>query len=131
MTSHGKRILILAADERALIDLQRSLEDEEFVTNTTWDPAEALKLARSHKFDVLLVGDHPPEVSGAEMLRDLQCDRINVPCVVLETGRQAFDPDFLYSLGAAGVILNCQPANVIAWLQERFATGRAAAVASR
>jgi CheY-like chemotaxis protein len=124
-----KRILLLDNDERVLLDLQRRLEDEGFDTATTWDAVEALELARTRHFDLLLVGDHPPEISGAEILRDLQCGRLSLPCVIMQAGRGPFDPEFLYSLGAAGVIADSRKVDVPAWIHQRFAQRSAAAAA--
>ncbi len=123
MHTRRNRILVLDIDEQILMELERLLENEGFDTTTTWDSAEALAQVRTRHFDLLLVGDHPPEISGSEMLRELQCSRVSVPCVILKTGSTPFDPEYFYSLGASGVIADWKTAGE--WLRARFASPRA------
>ena len=120
MNSRRRRILVLDRDEQTLLDLQKTLEDVGFKTTTTWDAAEALALARTRQYDLLLVGDQPPEITGSEILRELQCSRVSVPCVILQGAGKSFDPDYYYSLGASGVISNWNVETVGQWLTERF-----------
>jgi CheY-like chemotaxis protein len=112
------RILLLDSDERNLIELQGELEDCGFDTTITWDGAEALQWLRSLPFDVLLIGDHPPEVTASELLREIQCSDITVQCVILQRGRNAFKPEYFSSLGANGVIESSTPADIATLLQE-------------
>ncbi len=122
-----RRVLLLHTDEQALIDFERVLEDMGVETTTTWEAGEALSLARSRYFDLFLVGDHPPEVSASEILRELQCGRTSVACIVLPGRRQRFEPEYFYSLGAAGVIEDVSPAAVGRWVWERLSATAAAA----
>ncbi|MFB3814266.1 MAG: hypothetical protein ACE14L_09145 [Terriglobales bacterium] len=126
--NRNRRILLLHTDEQVLMDLERTLEDMGVETATTWDVAEALKLAQARHFDLLLVGDHPPEISASEVLRELQCARAATPCVVLQGGRQRFEPEYFYSLGASGVINTADPEAVAKWVKERFAVKAMGAV---
>ncbi len=131
MNIRRNRVLVLAADEPMLIDLQETLEDWGFDTTTTWDQAEAMQLAGSRQFDLLLVEDHPPEVTASEILRELQCSRLSIPCAILQPRRKkTFDSEYFYSLGASGVISDWNPNDVGRWVQERFAA-RAATAGSK
>ena len=127
MTSRQRRILVLDSDEQTLIELQKTLEDYGFDTTVTWDTAEALNLLRSRPYDLLVVGDHPPEVTGGEILRELQYCRAAVPCVILQRGSKTFDPDYFYSLGASGVITNWESLDLGRWVLQRLSQQRAAA----
>jgi DNA-binding response OmpR family regulator len=127
MNARRNHILLLDSDEQALVDLQQELEEDGFNITTTWDSAEALKLAHSRQFDLLMVSDHPPQVTGSEILRELQCIRVNLPCVILQTGKNTFDPEYFYSLGAAGVIADRRPSEVARWLRQRLGERAAAA----
>lgn len=127
MNARRNRILVLDIDEQVLLELQRQLESEGFEITTTWDMAEALKLVASRHFDLLLVGDNAPEVSGSEVLRELQCGRVGIPCVILQTGPGPFEPDYFYSLGASGVIQNWKSVDVGQWVSKRYPAVRAAA----
>jgi DNA-binding response OmpR family regulator len=114
------RILVLHSDEQTLIDLQQVLEDGGFDTTTTWDPVEAAHQLRSRQFDLLLVGDHPPDVAASEILRELQSSRASVSCVILQPEKNVFDSEYFYSLGAGGVIAKWTPDSVCHWVQQRF-----------
>ena len=59
MATGKKRILIVDADEQALIRLERALEDSNFATTTTWDASEAARLLQSSAYDMVVIGDHP------------------------------------------------------------------------
>jgi CheY-like chemotaxis protein len=121
------RVLLLDSDERNLIELQGELEDCGFDTTITWDGAEALQWLRDQPYDVLLVGDHPPEVTASELLREVQCSGINVQCVILQRGRSRFKPDYFCSQGANGVIDSATPADIAQLLQEILVPGSTAA----
>jgi CheY-like chemotaxis protein len=116
------RILLLDSDERNLIELQGELEDCGFDTTITWDGAEALQLLNARPFDAMLIGDHPPEVTASEILREVQCRRMNVICVIMQRREQPVSPDY-FSLGASGVIGSSTTAEMAQMLQELIPTG--------
>jgi DNA-binding NarL/FixJ family response regulator len=127
MNARRYRILLLECDEYVLMQILRELESISEIVNVTAtsDVEEAMQLARSRRHDLMLVGDHPPQVSASEVLRDLQCMRASVPCVVLQTGPGAFVAEDYYSLGASGVVRDWQGIDV--WLRERMALRRSRA----
>lgn len=105
MSGRRKEILILDNDESVLIGLERILEDEGFETTTTWDTREALDLLDSREFDLLLVGNHPPDVNGAQVLRQLQYRKILAPrLVLLSAAQHPFEAAYFCALGASAVI---------------------------
>ena len=53
-----KRVLIVDHDEKALIGLERTLEDAGFVTTAAWSREEAFRLADQGPFDLLLIDEH-------------------------------------------------------------------------
>jgi hypothetical protein len=53
-----KRILLLHHDEDSLITLQWILENQGFDTTCTWDHAEAARLLKSGRFDVVVLHEH-------------------------------------------------------------------------
>jgi len=102
--SQGKNVLILDSAPEFLIALEHVLEEEGFNTTTTWNTGEAIALLSSRQFNVVLVGEHPPEVKGEEVLKALQSRR-SIPCIVLQaTTRNPFEVEHLSSLGAYAVI---------------------------
>ena len=131
MNTRRHRILLLDSDEQTLIDLQQYLEDQGFDTTVTWDVVEALQLARSRQFDLLLVGDHSSQVTGGEVLRELQYSRVSLPCVIVQKKAGTFNADYFYSLGARGVITGWNRKNIAECLWEYFPKRvRAAAMAA-
>jgi DNA-binding NtrC family response regulator len=124
-----RRILLLHYDEQVLIELERLLEDMGIETTTTWDMAEAVELASTRHYDLMVVGEHSPEVSASAMLRELQCRCPSLPCVVVQSRQERLDAEYYYSLGAAGVVKDAATAAVGEWVRERLQTRAAAAAA--
>jgi DNA-binding response OmpR family regulator len=85
MSDHKCKALILDSDPDALITLQRTLENGGVDTTITWDNAEARSLIRTSAFDVMLIGDHPPEINVENTVRDLRLRGALSPCLVLRT----------------------------------------------
>lgn len=98
------RVLILDVDQDTLIRLEKALEDAGFDTTSTWDAAEARQLLASNYFDLLVVGDHPPEVDAGAILRDLRAQRNSCACFILEPTIRPSDLERFRSLGAICVI---------------------------
>ncbi len=116
-----KKILILDHDERVLIALERMLEEEGFETTTTWDLREALDLIAGRDFDLLLVGDHPPEVRCAELLKTFRSRQISPSLIVLQTAaRYPFEGHYLCWLGAYAVMPKWNYCDIVAKIRERL-----------
>lgn len=69
MDQNCYRILIVDLDEHVLITLERLLEDAGFSTTTAWSMAEATHLLRSTCYDMIVIGDRPPEMDANKLLR--------------------------------------------------------------
>jgi len=65
------KILIVDDDEDVLIALERTLEGEGYRTATAWSGREALQLAETGRFDVLLVDEHLCDVEAATLCAEL------------------------------------------------------------
>lgn len=104
MRQQRKKILIVDNDESVIIALQQVLEDHEFETTTAWDLTEAFKLMNDINFDVLVVGDHPPELNCERLLKRLRAVQSWTPCVIMHSAaRHPFSAEYLQYLGAHGV----------------------------
>lgn len=132
MKEQQKGILILSSDEGLLMTLERLLEDAGFETTTTWDPGEALRLLGSRRFDLVLLGDHPPDVDGGKVLRQLRAGKVDAPCIVLQSAaRHPFEAGYFQSLGAYRVITKRDRGDLAetirqclrAWEEDRAKTG--------
>jgi len=122
MSEHKCKALILDSDPDALISLQSTLENGGVDTTITWDNAEARNLVRTTSFDVMLIGDHPPEVSVENTLRDLRVRGELSPCLVLRTTATGkMRAESLRQLGVAGVLLKREPERVLEEVQKALA----------
>jgi CheY-like chemotaxis protein len=65
------RILIVDDDEDVLIELERMLEGEGYRTATAWSAREALVLAASNQFDLLLVDEHLADLDTKALCEEL------------------------------------------------------------
>lgn len=108
-----KRVLILDCDESILLPLEKSMEEEGFDTTTTWSTCDAFGLLQEREFDMVIVGDHPPEVDAGAVLRRVHRLRPAAECVVLEPAtRFPFQPEYLQALGVRSVLARRAPAEV-------------------
>ena len=104
MRTQNKKILIVDSDESVLIALERVLEEQGYETTTAWELNAALKLMEDSRFDVLLVGDHPPDLNCERLLKLLRRGQLWTPCVVMHSAaRHPFSEQYLQYLGAHGV----------------------------
>ena len=116
-----KKVLILDYDERVLIDMERILQDEGFETTTTWDLRGALDLLAKRDFDFFLLGDHPPEVRCAELLKTLRARRTKASCIVLQAAtRYPFEGQYLCWLGARAVMPKWKYRDIVAKIREHL-----------
>jgi CheY-like chemotaxis protein len=116
------RIFILDLDQETLIALEKALEDAGFDTTTTWNSNEARWLLKDGDFDFVLVGDHPPELDAAKILRELQGERRYGECVVLSHNlfdNHASQVDRFGGLGVVAVIPKHDHPGVIKLLGKR------------
>ena len=122
MSERKCKALIFDSDPEALITLQSTLENGGVDTTITWDNAEARNLARTIRFDVMLIGDHPPEISVENTLADLRVRGELSPCLVLRTTATGkMRAERLRQLGVAGVLLKREPESVPEEVQKALA----------
>lgn len=113
MSEARKNVLIADSDERALIALERLLEDAGFNTTTAWNTDETVNLLDSGEYDLLLVADHPPELNCELVLRTAHERKPEVPTVVMENKpRHPFAEPYLMNLGAAKIVHKWQHSEV-------------------
>ncbi len=101
-----KKVLIVDGDEQVLMNLEHLLEDEGIDTTTTWSARQALELLRSAGFDCLLMGDHLPDLSCEQLLREIQGQGVPASILVMEsaTGRAPSAAEHFACLGAAATV---------------------------
>jgi DNA-binding NtrC family response regulator len=67
----GGSVLLVDDEERLVRNLGRALEDAGFEVSSTTSPHEAQRLLARRAFDVLVVDNRMPELTGLELIRDL------------------------------------------------------------
>jgi len=84
----ARRVLVLDFDEKTLIALEQLLEQAGLDTAITWSIHEAFSWLERQRFDLIVVGDHPPDIDAHVLLRWLQAMRQRVPCIVMRAARR-------------------------------------------
>ena len=103
MDNRLRRVLILDTDPETLITLQHLLEQAEIDTVITWDETEACQLVETKPFDLIVIGDHPPELDAAAILQDLSFRGICPASVILRGTVREKDVEYFRGLGAIAV----------------------------
>jgi DNA-binding response OmpR family regulator len=99
-----RRALLLDTDPDTLITLQHALEEADIDATVTWDEMEACQLIEATPFDLMLVGDHPPELNAAAILDDLSLRGTCPPVLILREIFGEKDAEYFRRLGAIGVV---------------------------
>jgi DNA-binding response OmpR family regulator len=77
------RILVAEDEPRILAFLTRGLESEGFAVDAAADGVEALRCARSARYDVAVLDLLLPRIDGLAVLRDLRQNHPELPVVIL------------------------------------------------
>jgi CheY-like chemotaxis protein len=105
MKASRKKLLIADCHEDVLIILEKLLEDAGFDTTTVWTAHEALKLADSHVFDLVLVNEYLPDAECEDVLRALQKRGRQIPCIVMQpSAPELIDFSRFEGLGATEIV---------------------------
>jgi CheY-like chemotaxis protein len=113
MDEQPYRVLILDSDPDTLITLQQLLEDAGVDATITWDEAEARQLVASQVFDLVLLGDHPPELNAALLLGAVSTHGASYPSLILRDNVLEKDIELFRGLGAVGVVPKRDPLGVL------------------
>jgi DNA-binding response OmpR family regulator len=99
-----RRALLLDTESDTLITLQRALEEAGIDATVTWNEMEACRLIESSPFDLILVGDHPPELNAAAIIDDLSLRGTCPPVLILRGVFGEKDAEYSRQLGAITVV---------------------------
>jgi CheY-like chemotaxis protein len=99
-----RRVLILDTDSDTLITLQQWFEAAGLDVTITWDEPEAWQLLETAPFDLILIGDHRPELDAAAILDNLSFRGICPPVLILKSKIGENEVQHFRWLGAAGVV---------------------------
>jgi DNA-binding NtrC family response regulator len=89
-TPKRKKILVLDADADRLVVVEQMLEDAGYDTTTTWDVHSAKELLAGDGFSLVLIGEHPPDISCSDLLDTIWSKSPAIPCVVMRSARSWF-----------------------------------------
>ena len=109
----GRRVLIVDTDPDTLITLQHELEEADIDATVTWDEIEACQLIETTPFDLLIIGDHPPELNAAAILDDLSLRGTCPPVLILRGIFGEKDSEYFRRLGAIGMASKRDPLAVL------------------
>ncbi len=132
MNPGRKRILVVDTDPELLINLEQILEDGGYATTTTWDTGVSLDLLDSQRFDLLLVGNHPPEIDAAQIVTRARRAQSAPHCLVMQSrGRFPFEAEYLCHKGADAVVRRSEHAQIAQRISEYIRSqGRARAASA-
>jgi DNA-binding response OmpR family regulator len=125
------RALLLDTDPDTLITLQHALEQADIDATVTWDEVEACQLIETTPFDLLLIGDHPPELNAAAILDDLSLRGTCPPILILRGISGEKDAEYFRRLGAIGVVPKRNPLAVLEQVTKALAPIRFKANAAK
>ena len=83
-----KRVLVLDFDADLLITLEGFLEDSGFSVVTTRDTEEAIELLQTFSFDFFVVGNRPPELDAASLVRRVRECGVACGCFIFPCSAQ-------------------------------------------
>jgi len=85
------RILVAEDETRIASFVEKGLKSAGFGVETVADGVDALTLARSGEFDLLLLDIGLPGLDGLEVLRRLRADAVSLPVIILTARDSASD----------------------------------------
>ena len=96
----SERILVIEDDPSILRGLQLNLTMEGYSVRSAADGETGLQLARSERFDLLVVDVMLPRLGGLELIRELRRDDPDLPVLILSAKGQETDKVAGLQLGA-------------------------------
>jgi DNA-binding response OmpR family regulator len=96
----SERILVIEDDPSILRGLQLNLTMEGYAVRSAADGETGLQLARSERFDLLVVDVMLPRLGGLELIRELRRDDSDLPVLILSAKGQETDKVAGLQLGA-------------------------------
>jgi DNA-binding NtrC family response regulator len=106
-------VLILDTDLHTLITLQQALEEAEIHITITWEEAQACQLLETSHFDLILIGDHPPQLNAAAVVDDFSFRGTCPPVLILQEVISEKAAECFRRLGVIGVVSRLDPVAVL------------------
>ena len=100
----GKRALIVDDEKLIVKGIRFSLEQDEMQVDCAYDGEEALELARTNHYDIILLDVMLPRLTGYEVCQQIR-EFSNVPIIMLSAKGEVFDKVLGLELGADDYII--------------------------
>jgi len=94
------RILLVEDDSRVASFIRRGLREEQFTVDVTGDGEEALFLAQTNDYDLMILDLLLPKRGGLDVLRTLRAERFRVPVLILTAKDELQDKVAGFNAGA-------------------------------
>lgn len=94
------RILLVEDDQRVASFIRRGLREEQFTVDVAKDAEQALFLAQTETFDLIILDWLLPKGSGLDILRALRADHDPVPVLILTAKDRLLDKVAGFEAGA-------------------------------
>lgn len=82
MHSNTQKILVADDDQKIRSLLSQSLEQQGFLVTSVSDGIQAWEALQADVFDLLITDDDMPGLSGKELLRRIEGDRLVLPVII-------------------------------------------------
>src|SRR5690625_981305 len=93
--------LFIAADEKGIVTLHTyNMEEAVYETNVAFDGNEALTMAMTYQYDLIILDLMLPGMDGLEVCKTLRQNKIDTPILILTAKTDEFDKILGLELGA-------------------------------
>lgn len=76
-------ILIIEDDKEIAEFISKGLEEKDYSTTVALTGTEGLKLAKSNKYDVMVVDRMLPGIEGLDIIKEIRAEKNNTPTIIL------------------------------------------------
>ena len=94
------RILLIEDNARVASFIRRGLREEGYTIDLAEDGEQALFMAQTGEYDLMILDILLPKRNGLEVLRTLRADRVNTPVLILTARDELEDKVKGFDLGA-------------------------------
>ena len=94
------RILLIEDNARVASFIRRGLREEGYTIDLAEDGEQALFMAQTGDYDLMILDILLPKRNGLEVLRTLRADRVNTPVLILTARDELEDKVKGFDLGA-------------------------------